>query len=298
MGTNITEMKSPIKQNACLLAIVTGIFALLVNTEVLAASADTTRQPVAGSGLLIAFAIAYLSRRRAIGGWLLYFYIQLYLGLLISLLFISQVVSNLDPNQWEDSFQYVMFFLSVAPVVITQFLEMGVATILLFQRNESIVKLLRKTLYALVATSAAALAIDISYFSDTPSIFIDALTLVFAIIWSLYFLKARRIQLVFIERNWIFTPFSERRALSQDDKRKLRNRALLSALVTFVLLLLMMGSTLQGEGKQPDIGIFAVPLFYAAIAAIVAWYLPLKKKKEEAKPVLDTESAATKLKMD
>lgn len=261
-----------------MLAVQVGFVALLVSFNVFANSTEAPRQPATGAGLFIAFAIAYLSRRRAIGGWLLYFYLQLYLGLLISLLFIPQVIANLNPNEWGDSFLYVMFFLSVAPVLLAQLAEAIVATMLLFRRNENNVKIMRNTLYFLVASSAAAVGIDIAYFSEDPAIFFDVITLIFAIIWALYFLKARRVQMVFIDNNWSYTPYSERRALTQQDKKKLRRRAAISAAITFTLFLVLMGSTLQSEGKEPDIGIFAVPLFYGVIAAIIAWYIPIRKK--------------------
>lgn len=270
-----------------LLVFLASILALLANGEAWATSADAPRQPVAGASLFIAFAIAYLSRRRAIGGCLLYFYIQLYLSLVFSLVFVPQVLSNLDPSQWDNSFLYVMFFLSVVPLLATELLKVVAATKLLFRRNEQNVKFLRKTLIALVATSAIAIAINLSYFRDDPTLFFDVLTLAFAIIWVLYFSKSRRVRLVFIERNWIYTPYSERRALTAEDKKKLRNRALVSAFVTFVLLLLMLGSVLKDEGKQPDIGIFAVPLFYAFVVAVIAWYLPVRKKKKETSTVED-----------
>ena len=271
-----------------LLVFLAGILALLANGEALAASADVPRQPVVGASLLIAFAIVYLSRRRAIGGWLLYFYIQLYLSLTISLVFVSQVLSNLDPSQWDNSFLYVMFFLSVVPVLATGLLEVVAATKLLFRKNEQNVKFLRKTLIALVATSAIAIAVNIGYFRDVPMLFFDVLTLAFAIIWTLYFSKARRVRLVFVEKNWIYIPYLERRRLTAEDKKKLRNRALVSALVTFVLLLLMLGFVFKDEGKQPDMGIFNLaPLFYAVVAAIIAWYLPVRKKKKETSTVED-----------
>jgi hypothetical protein len=57
---------------------------------------------------------------------------------------------------------------------------------------------------------------------------------------------------------------------------------LIVAAVTFVLLLIMMGSVLTDVGKQPDAGIFFVPIFYAAIVALLGWYLPLRKKKNRS----------------
>jgi accessory gene regulator protein AgrB len=113
-------------------------------------------------------------------------------------------------------------------------------------------------------------------------LFFDILIFVFAIIWALYFSKARRVRLVFIEKNWTYTPHSERRNLTTEDKKKLRRRAAIAALIAFVLFLLMMGSVLKNEGKQPDVGIFYLPLFYAVIAAVVAWYLPLRNNKKSS----------------
>jgi len=205
--------------NLYMLAIQFGVAALLISFNVFASSSEAPRQPATGVGLFIAFAIAYLSRRRAIGGWLLYFYIQLYLGLFISFLFIPQVIANLNPSEWGDSFLYVMFFLSVAPVLLAQIAEAVIATMLLFKRNENSVKLMRNTLYVLVGASAAAVGIDIAYFAEDPAIFFDVITLVFAIIWALYFLKARRVRKVFIDNNRSYTPYSERRALTEQDKK-------------------------------------------------------------------------------
>jgi len=253
------------------------IITLFLATNALAASSSTQRQPAAGGALFIAFAIAYLSRRRAIGGWLLYFYVQLYLSLAISLFAISQVLSNLNPAQWDNSMFYVMFFLSVVPVIVTEGIEVFAATRLLFRRNERNLKFLKRTLIALVVTSGVALSIDIAFFKDEPALFLDILTFIFAIIWTLYFFKAQRMKLVFVDRNWVYKSSAERRVLLPEDKQKLRKRSIIATLVTFVLFLFMMGVSL--ENKKPDIGIFMVPLFCAFIAAVVAWYLPVRKKK-------------------
>ena len=244
-------------------------------------TSGTRNQSAAGGALFVAFAIVYLSRRRAIGSWLLYFYIQLYSSFAISLIFVPQVFTNLNPKQWDNSFLYVMFFLSVVPVIVVEFMEIIAATKLLFRKNEQNVNFLKKILVALVATNVIALVIDIAYFSDEPALFFDVLTLVFAIIWALYFSKARRVKLVFIDKNWIYIPHSQRRALTVEDKKKLRKRALISALVIFVLFLLWMGSALKNEGKQLCFSIFTVPVFYAFVAAIIAWYLPIRKKKDK-----------------
>jgi hypothetical protein len=80
------------------------IFAFMA-TNAFAASSGTRNQSAAGGALFVAFAIAYLSRRRAIGGWLLYFYVQLYAGFVFSLIFTPQIITNLNPSNWLNSLE-------------------------------------------------------------------------------------------------------------------------------------------------------------------------------------------------
>lgn len=63
-----------LKRVSWLNTIALGVFALAISSEALAAPASQGQNTV-GAGLFLAWAIAYLTRRRAIGGWLLYFYI-------------------------------------------------------------------------------------------------------------------------------------------------------------------------------------------------------------------------------
>ncbi|MBI5892851.1 MAG: DUF2569 family protein [Deltaproteobacteria bacterium] len=189
---------------------------LLQATSVLAASADTHQSPAAGSGLFIAFAIAYLSRRRAIGGWLLYFYLQVYLSLLFSLFFVPQVISNLRPSNWDNALLYVMFFLSVVPVLVVELVEVSAATILLFRRSEANLNFLRWTLIALVVASIASIAIDLVWFKEDTGIVFDFITAFFAVIWAVYFRKARRVRAVFIDKNWVYDSQSKKRILTTE----------------------------------------------------------------------------------
>lgn len=257
-----------------------GGFVLAVSSEALAASAGTQGQNTVGAGLSLAWAIAYLTRRRAIGGWLLYFYIQLYLSLLISLLFLPRVIANLNPGTWDSAILYVLFFLSTIPVLLTQGFEAYAATLLLFRRNERNLRLLRIALLSLAISGGASLGIDIGYFSDGPTLFFDVLTFAFACIWCAYFLKAKRVRMVFVERAWDYASYSTPRILAPEEKRYLTKRSAIVGSVTFVLLLLMMGSAI-GD-KKPDAGIFVEPIFYALVAAAIGWYAPIRKRKREA----------------
>lgn len=257
-----------------------GLLVVLPWDVLAATAAQTTGQRTFGAGLFVAWAIAYLSRRRAIGGWLLYFYIQLYISLLFSLLFLLVTLGNLRPAEWDSSKLYVLNFVSTVPVLLLIFGEVVAATLLLVRRSEANVKILRKVLVALVMASAIALGIDIAYFDDqAATLYFDVVTLVFAAIWLAYFYKAKRVRLVFIEGKWDYEVYAAKRVLTPEDKRRLRRRTLIASTTTFLVLLILMGISL-GD-KKPDAGIFFVPLFYTAIAALVAWYLPLRKRRAD-----------------
>src|SRR5262249_55954795 len=154
--------------------VLLGAFAFCVSSDAFAAPANQGQNTV-GAGLFLAWAIAYLTRRRAIGGWLLYFYIQLYLSLLISLLFLPGVIANLSPSSWDSAILYVLSFLSTVPVLLAEAFEAYAATVLLIRRNESNLRVLRFALVALAVTSGSALAIDIGYFNEGATLFFDAL---------------------------------------------------------------------------------------------------------------------------
>ena len=251
---------------------------LLLSTPVSAASSDSHQSPVTGLGFFIAFAIAYLSRRRAIGGWLLYFYLQLYISFLFSFILLPQIIADLKPSNWNNALLYVMYFLSVTPVLAVEFIEVFVATRLLFRRTEANLNSLRWTLVALVAASITSVAIDLVWFKEDVGFIFDLIAAIFATIWAAYFWRARRVKAVFIDNNWTYDPQSTKRILTDEDKKRLRRRVLIASSITFMLFLVMMGSSLKQNGKAPDANIFFVPLFYAVIAAIVAWYLPIRKK--------------------
>lgn len=120
--------------------------------------------------------------------------------------------------------RYVLFVLSTVPVVLAQGLEAFAATRLLFSRNEKNLHFLRKVLVALVAASGISLAIDIAYFSEAPTIALDILTFVFSGIWTAYFLKAKRVRLVFIELTWDYAAQTAPRPRTPAEKRHLLKR--------------------------------------------------------------------------
>jgi hypothetical protein len=154
----------------------------------------------AGAPLGIALAIAYVTRRMSIGGWLFYYYFQLYATLLISLLLGALVVENLNLSGWEDKALYMLFVISTVPIYLMKIVETLFATRLLIksQRKSKNVKTLRYILSASVVFYAISLTIDHYHFPDNVAL--DVFGLVFAFIWALYFFVSYRVN--YVLSNW------------------------------------------------------------------------------------------------
>ena len=165
-----------------------------------------TTNPASG-GILLVFLVVYLSRKREIGGWLLYFYFQIYVTFLFSMLFISPLISNLSPDNWDDMFKYSMFIISTVPSLVMSIIVLVISTLLLKNKNSKYLKILRQSLVFQVVFGLIAVSIDCLYFADIPSnLFFDGLALCGSIVWVIYFARSSRVQKVFVERSWFEAP--------------------------------------------------------------------------------------------
>lgn len=265
------------------IVVLVAIVLLLVSLPVLALDAAARRtlgESSVKAGPVIAIAIAYFSRRQPIGSWLLCYYVQLYSAIALTTWLFVIGYQHLAPSTWDSAFRYVMFLLSVIPLQIARVVEVILGTRLLLRRTQERLRALRWALIAMVFTSGVAVGIDAYFFPVAQKVFVDALALGFSVTWLAYFYRAKRVRLVFIEGKWKYEANAAKRVLTSEDRRRLRRRTLIASTVTFVVLLVLMGLSL-GD-KKPDGGIFFVPFFYAAIAALLAWYLPLRKRGAES----------------
>lgn len=239
-----------------------------------AANGSSTQNPtssVFGIGLLL----VYLTRRKEIGGWLFYYYMQLYVSVVLTTVFTFMSIDNLDPSKWPRSDRYVWFLVSWLPVILAQCAEVAAATYLLAKRTEQNVRRVRYALLALLITSAVAVSIDITVFSESASAVMDGMTLVFSAIWLWYFYTSVRVQRVFIDHTWVFHDPPPK---TPGERRYLRNRAALWGIVLYVVGFVVVGI---GEGdKKPDPPLlFGLPLFYSLFAALISYACPISKKK-------------------
>jgi hypothetical protein len=179
-----------------------------------AASMTMNSSVTYGAPLVIALGVAYVTRRMSIGGWLFYYYLQLYCNVLITVLLSIVMIDNLQPTGWEDKTLYTLFVLSIVPIFFVKAIEGIFATRLLVksQRNEKNVKVLRYILLASVIIDVASVAINYYHFHDNVPFSIFAL--ITSSIWCLYFFRSYRVDYVLSRWTgvWIYDSFKEKKA--------------------------------------------------------------------------------------
>jgi hypothetical protein len=150
----------------------------------------------------------------AIGGWLFYYYLQLYANVLIIVLLSFVMIDNFQPTGWEDKTLYILFVLSIIPMFLVKAIEAIFATRLLVkpQRNEKNVKVVRYILLASVIIDVTSIAINYYHFHDNVPFSIY--TLITSFIWCLYFFRSYRVDYVLSRWTgvWIYDSFKEKKA--------------------------------------------------------------------------------------
>ncbi len=165
----------------------------------LASSPSSTTAPTLPGGIL-AWIVCYRARRSPIGGWLLFFYWQMYGGILVTgLLFGTNIQSYVIEN-FESSEKFYMFLLSVVPTLTFLLAQLAVGTILLSARTWDLLKLLRWLIGATVLAELLSIVINIKYYPD--NLMFNFLTLVPQTGWLAYFFNSKRVNHVFKTHDW------------------------------------------------------------------------------------------------
>lgn len=165
-------------------------------------SSTVSKTSAGAGGALVTYLICNSQKRRPIGGWLLYFYIQLYGGALISLVILSGVRKNFDPTIWEDKALFTLYLISTIPSYIAMLAEVLVGSMLLAKRfkNPQTVNSLRIVLAASFVFGLLGLLIDSAHWPKNVAM--DLLPAAMSLLWFFYFTKSTRVRLVFKEGNW------------------------------------------------------------------------------------------------
>ncbi len=168
----------------------------------LAWAADTkTQTPGAGlPGALLMWWICSRRKEQPIGGWLLYFYINLYVGGAVGLALIALSLKNYVPAAGVSPSLYWLWVIAVAPSQVLLIAQVVIGSILLKKREWKWVNYLRLAFALDVAFALLAIFIDQAHFED--NLIFDFLVLGVSTIWLLYFWRSVRVRRVFKTRDW------------------------------------------------------------------------------------------------
>jgi hypothetical protein len=150
--------------------------------------------------IVIAF-VSYFRRKEAIGGWLLLFFSQMYLGATVMLLRSVPIVArafSATPTATTPVSKLVLLLtllrLAAYAVLAT------VSTLLLRERSSLWVERLRSALGTALLLNGATLMIDFLHF---PSTFVRNLVGWLGLLaWLIYFFVSLRVRMVFFSKTW------------------------------------------------------------------------------------------------
>jgi hypothetical protein len=165
-----------------------------------AGSGGSQYSPTFSPGYLLACWICNGRKRNQIGGWLLYFYWQLYAGLVMSALFFAGNIQSYIPENFASGSTFALFLASTLPGLLLLVVKCVVATLLLQARSWDMLKLLRWLMLADLSADVLAAAIDGAYFPDNVAL--TFLSLVSDLIWLIYLFRSIRVRHVFLTHDW------------------------------------------------------------------------------------------------
>lgn len=167
---------------------------------IIALATSGTQTTPALPGGIIAWIICSRAKRNPIGGWLMFYYWQLYSGVLLAILFFWGNIQSYVPENFESGSKYPLFLASVVPGLFLLLIQCAVATLLLSVRTWNMLTLLRWILLASVLASVSGLIIDVSYFPDNVGM--SVIALIPEALWLAYLFASRRVRHVFKLHDW------------------------------------------------------------------------------------------------
>jgi len=151
---------------------------------------------------LIVIILCVARRKKEIGGWLLYYYVQLYSGAIFSIILLMFSSQNYLPATWGGATGlYFLFLLSTIPNIMILFIELIYAERLRKSRNFVHIRPLRIVLWFHLGFAVLGLLIDLMAFQDNVPLAV--IGLIFPTIWLPYFYYSKRVNKVFRTHDWI-----------------------------------------------------------------------------------------------
>src|SRR3990172_4614270 len=178
--------------------------ALFPATPALAADPVSPADSVRGIwGLwnVIIIILSIARRKKEIGGWLLYYYVQLYTSAVFSVVILMFSFQNFLPMTWGGvTGLYFLFLLSTVSGILILFVELFFAERLRKSRNFDYLASLRIVLWIHLTVALLGLIIDLVVFQKNVPLAV--IGLVAPIVWLPYFYYSKRVDRVFRTSDW------------------------------------------------------------------------------------------------
>ena len=165
-----------------------------------AAGSDSNNYTPSLPGGLIAWFICNSRKRQQIGGWLLFYYWQIYSGILMTIVFFVLAFQSYVPESYDDPTKFRLFLTSTVPVLVFFAMQVAVATMLISVRTWDLLRLLRWLTIAELTSATVALLIDYRNFPD--NMLFDFLTIGQTAAWLAYLFRSKRVAHVFDSHDW------------------------------------------------------------------------------------------------
>ena len=153
-------------------------------------------------GWLVMWLICARRKNEPIGGWLAYYYYQLYVGAIFSILMVAGLnIHSYVPENFSGQMKvFHWFLLSVLPGLLLLFFEVAAASYLLALKTWDLVVLLRRVLIASALAEAVGIAVDAKFFPDNVAL--SMFSFVPHLLWIGYFYRSERVKRVFQTHDW------------------------------------------------------------------------------------------------
>jgi len=163
-------------------------------------SSSSPNSPTFLPGSLIAWLICSSRKRSPIGGWLFFFYWQIYSSLLLSAVFFAINIQSYVPENFDSSSKCALFLANAVPSLLLLVVKCAIATLLLSARTWDMLKLLRWVMVAELSADIVATVIDAAYFPDNMPF--NFLTIISGLIWVAYMFRSTRVRHIFYSHDW------------------------------------------------------------------------------------------------
>jgi len=145
---------------------------------------------------ILVYFICKANKKNPIGGWLLYYYITTYIGFIFGIIMSAMGFAF---NTFDDKFAIIhdaVFYILIFIEIIITFFMMSKK-----MRSWRQISLLKSMLLTMSAYSLVAACLE-AYYKMQVSMILSGFTSVINLAWFFYFMKSKRVKMVFHDNLW------------------------------------------------------------------------------------------------